>query len=431
MKYDMNPEEDFLPLHARSQEDEVEEGEEDLYSSDLEEGEEEGEDEEDDNASDGDGNGEALESEEPTEPEDVMAAYPDLSAVVVPNVIAYVQWGDIYVDHAISGRLFGRDPQKFKELKDSILTRHTEGHGNGQLEPVGVGKTEEGKLILYSGFGRWQAIKELAEEGKHDGYIKVILWENSVTEGFLGGAESNLKREELNPIQMAGIINTLMSPPFSYKAPEVSKRLAIAGGYVTGLRKLLSFPDDVQLAIADGTIGVSSALDLSRLPTEDGTKLARKFVAKAKDLHELGKASGKKAKVEHKEVAAEVRKLGKKGVRPIREVRDGMISLSAMKPIVEGSWSNIFIALDCYIAGKVDLKDVVKAVQTGEFTPPAEEKRKMNRVTPVKSASPASSAKKEKKEKQEKQEKGKKAPAKKAKGRKPSAAKGTKKAASE
>ncbi len=390
------------------------------------EDEEEDEDE-DDNANDG--VDEALKSEEQTEPEpepeDVMAAYPDLSSVVVPNVIAYVQWSDIYVDHAISGRLFGRDPQKFKELKDSILTRHNEGHGNGQLEPVGVGKTEEGKLILYSGFGRWQAIKELAEEGKHDGHIKVILWENSVTEGFLGGAESNLKREELNPIQMAGIINTLMSPPFSYKAPEVSKRLAIAGGYVTGLRKLLSFPDDVQLAIADGTIGVSSALDLSRLPTEDGTKLARKFVAKAKDLHELGKASGKKAKVEHKEVAAEVRKLGKKGVRPIREVRDGMISLSAMKPIVEGSWSNVFIALDCYIAGKVDLRDIVKAVQTGEFTPPAEEKRKMNRVTPVKSASSA------KKEKKEKQEKGKKDPAKKAKGRKPSATKGTKKAASE
>lgn len=321
-------------------------------------------------------------------PEEIMAKLPDLSDVVKPGVVAEVHVAHFYIDHAISGRLYGRDPKKFKELKDSILHNYTDDKknadrkDNGQIEPVGVGLTEEGKAILYSGFGRWQAIFELYNEGLHSGLVKTILWNVSVTEGYVGGAESNIKREELNPIQTAGLIATLMAPPFNYKAPEVSKRLSIATGYVNGFRKLRAFPDDVQAAIGEGTIGVTAALDLSRLPVEEGTKLARKFMDKAKALAAVGRPS----KVDPKEVRQETRALGRVGIRSVKEIRDGMMSLHGNKAVVEGGWGQVFLALDYYIAGKVDLKDIVKVVQTGTFEPPVEQKRKFNRVAPLKGA---------------------------------------------
>jgi ParB-like chromosome segregation protein Spo0J len=245
-----------------------------------------------------------------------ISQFADMSKVILAGAIARVFYSDIYTDENIAGRLGGRNAAKFVETKQSIAE-------DGQVEPIAVGLSEAGVAILYSGFGRHRAIKELHEEGKGDGFVSCVLWNRNVKDGYLAGITSNTKREDLNPMQMAGIIETLSVPPFSMKAADVSVRLGIAPSYVRGLRKLIDLPDDVQSAITDGKIGPAQAIAMARNP-EEGARIARKQLKIGEALD--NPVNGAAATDDAKEA---LRAMSGQGVRPHKEVKQAFDLLLA------------------------------------------------------------------------------------------------------
>lgn len=284
-----------------------------------------------------------------------ISKYPDMRGVILPGVVARVFWKDIYVDEEIAGRLGGRNMVTFAETKASILAEK-------QLEPVGVGLTEEGVGILYSGFGRVRAIKELNEEGKGDGFVNCLLWDKDLKGGYLSGISSNTKREQLNPLQMAGIIETLSSPPFSMKAALVSERLGIAPSYVRGLRKVLELPDDVKDAISQGKFGAAQSIQMARNP-EEGAKIARA------QLRIGAKLDAPKGGEQPENATEALRRAAGQGIRPLKEVKGAFDELIAKAEDLglDQYGVNLLNLLHNYADGIIGMSEVKKLYKAGEL----------------------------------------------------------------
>jgi ParB/RepB/Spo0J family partition protein len=305
--------------------------------------------------------------------EEALNKYPDLSDIILPGVIAKIHVGDLYIDDAISGRLGGRDEAKFKETKNSILH-------DGQIEPVGVGLDENGIGILYSGFGRARAIKELNAEGKHDGMINVILWQRDVSGGYLSGVLSNTKREDLNPLQMAGVIETLASPPFKMNGKVIAEKLGIAPSYVRGLRKILELPEDVQAAIRDGKLGPAAAIEYARNP-EEGAKIARK------QLKGLEGLSGAVPAAQAREAMREA-KGNTGGVRTMKELKLMLEEQDKKGLFGEGSYRSLVNGILNFADGFITVNKFKAIVESGA------EHARIVKEKPVKPAKAAKAGKK-------------------------------------
>ncbi len=307
--------------------------------------------------------------------------YPDLRQVILPNVVAFVSVYDLYIDDAISGRVFGRDPHKFQETKQSIKER-------GQLEPVMVGlDSQRGWGILYSGHGRVRAIRELYEEGAIESpNVKAILYDADVKDGYIAGVHSNTKRDPLNPIQMGEIVETLTKPPFSMSVDMIAQELGIVPSYVREYRKTQKLPTEIKTAIADGRIGIFTAIELGKV------KDPKQQLAVARKLLTLpGRGQSSVAR-------KEVRQITGKNEWSLKEVKAALDYLSQSESLTvpqitlcnllyDGIRSKLSLK---QIESKATSKDYVRAPETGK----GKDKGKGKNPAPAKKAAAKKTAEK-------------------------------------
>ncbi len=148
--------------------------------------------------------------------------------------------------------------QPRKEISEESLRDLTESiREHGILQPLLVTKketaTERGLDVRYelvAGERRWRAA-ELA--GLRE--VPVVIRERapSESEKLEWALIENVQREDLNPVERASAFTRLVNE-FGMLQREIAVRIGKSREYVGNLLRLLSLPDEIQAALAVGTI---------------------------------------------------------------------------------------------------------------------------------------------------------------------------------
>ena len=91
------------------------------------------------------------------------------------------------------------------------------------------------------------------------------------------GAEIDLQREDLNPIDQAQSMSRFVAE-FGMTHEQIAKALGRSRAGVTNFLRLLELADDVKTAMVDGKLDMGHARALLPLDSKRQVKLARKIV---------------------------------------------------------------------------------------------------------------------------------------------------------
>ena len=151
------------------------------------------------------------------------------------------------------------DPQKFEELKESIKQK-------GIIYPLITIETTEG-LLLVAGYRRFQAAKELGLPS-----VPCYCLQIGLDDAEIMRLHENLFREEITPIQEAHTFDRL-EKTYHFTREKISKLIGKSKSYVTQKIQILSWPAELQDALAQANISYSIARELSSV--DDMTELLR------------------------------------------------------------------------------------------------------------------------------------------------------------
>lgn len=149
------------------------------------------------------------------------------------------------------------DDGSLKDLADSIREV-------GLLQPILV-REEKGRYQIIAGERRFRAAR-LA------GYktLPCIVKDYTRNEQLEAALIENLQREDLNPLEEAQAVRSLMDAG-RYTQETVAERLGKSRSAIANTLRLLSLPEDLQLLVRDGQITEGHARVLAGVPS-----LARK-----------------------------------------------------------------------------------------------------------------------------------------------------------
>ncbi|MFA5133250.1 MAG: ParB/RepB/Spo0J family partition protein [Patescibacteria group bacterium] len=133
---------------------------------------------------------------------------------------------------------------------------------HGILQPLVVSPTKDG-FELIAGERRFRAAK--LNGMKH---VPVIIREVSDHEKLELALIENLQRQNLNPIEEAAGYEQLMDE-FGFTQDEVSKRMGKSRPVVANMLRLLSLPEEIKKAIAQGKISSSAGRVLAGVKDTD------------------------------------------------------------------------------------------------------------------------------------------------------------------
>ncbi len=138
------------------------------------------------------------------------------------------------------------DETALEELADSIRQ-------HGVLQPLLVRPLTSGGYQLVAGERRWRAsrLAELKE-------VPVIIKELSDTEAMEIAIIENLQREDLNPIEEAEGLQTLIDK-CGYTQEQVATSVGKSRPAITNALRLLKLPEEVREMAKDGTISAGHA----------------------------------------------------------------------------------------------------------------------------------------------------------------------------
>ena len=166
----------------------------------------------------------------------------------------------IVVPEDMRGRAFRPD---IKNLIVSILT-------HGQIQPVGIRKSSDGKAVLVYGFSRVEAIRAINEDGGINGeplLVKAALIDANADESFILNIQENFARNETSPIDDAHNIRILMDRLGKTQA-EVAKIYDKSQAWVSLRLKLLALDTAIQKKVHNRDISADAALELGKLDKE-------------------------------------------------------------------------------------------------------------------------------------------------------------------
>lgn len=131
----------------------------------------------------------------------------------------------------------------------------------GILQPLIVSKSEDG-FELIAGERRLRAARKA-------GLKKIPIIIRNITEQkkLEVALVENIQRQDLNPIEIAKGYKRLMDE-FNLKAPEVSQKVGKPRSSVANSLRLLSLPEEIQLAMINGQISEGHGKYLAGLETE-------------------------------------------------------------------------------------------------------------------------------------------------------------------
>ena len=113
---------------------------------------------------------------------------------------------------------------------------------------------------LVCGHRRLEAARRLGLER-----VKIEVQELTDGEAHQTQLVENLQREDLTPLDEAGAIERLLQ---QLSLPEAAARLGKSRSYLAGRLSLTRLPQDARLALAAGTLSLSVALRIARIPDD-------------------------------------------------------------------------------------------------------------------------------------------------------------------
>ncbi len=166
----------------------------------------------------------------------------------------------------------------------------------GILQPLVVRKverfSEKGTIVEYeliAGQRRLEAAKKL-----HFRTVPVVIKEIEVKSEQLEMAlVENLQRQSLNLIEEAKVFEQL-SKEFNFSQKEIASRVGKSREYVANSLRLLSLPENIQKAVAQGKIkGSQARIILSKKSEEERQELFSKIINKKSTVKETKKIFSK------------------------------------------------------------------------------------------------------------------------------------------
>lgn len=184
------------------------------------------------------------------------------------------------------------DDEKIEELAESIKRY-------GVIQPIVLRKSQNYYEIV-AGERRWRAarIAGLKE-------VPCIMRDFTDEENMLVAIIENMQREDLNPIEEANGIETLIKT-YGFTQEEVSKNISKSRPYITNLLRLLRLPDKIRDMLEDGMITQGHARALINIDNEKRQlHLCEQIVEKGLSVREVEKLADaskeKKKKNKNKE----------------------------------------------------------------------------------------------------------------------------------
>lgn len=168
------------------------------------------------------------------------------------------------------------DENSLKELADSI-SKH------GVLSPIIVNKSGD-RYMIIAGERRFRASK-LAGLSTIPAIVKTYN-ERQIKEISL---IENLQREDLNPIEAATAMRSLMDD-YGLTQEELADRIGKSRPAIANTLRLLSLSESVIKMVSDGTLSAGHARALISVPKEDQKKIADKAVKEGFSVREMEKA---------------------------------------------------------------------------------------------------------------------------------------------
>ncbi len=171
------------------------------------------------------------------------------------------------------------DEKQIRELASSIKEV-------GMIQPIVVRK-KPGYFELVAGERRLEALKFLRKKE-----APAIVKEASDLDAFRMTLEENIRREGLNPIEIAEAIKN-MKEEFRLTDRKVGELLRMSRPLVTNYLRLLNLPYEIKKALETGKITFGHAKSLLSLNEEDMLKLYEKIVKKKLSVRETERLAKK------------------------------------------------------------------------------------------------------------------------------------------
>ena len=182
--------------------------------------------------------------------------------------------------------------ESISQLADSIREQ-------GVLQPLLVAPSSGGRYMIIAGERRYRAGREAGLET-----LPCIVKDIDVIRQREIALIENLQREDLNPIEAAQGIRSLMLQ-CGYTQEKVSSRLGKSRPAVANLLRLLQLPDEVTEMVKDGLLTAGHARVLAGLnDSEEQLKLARRAVAEGMSVRQMEQAVAAVGKKPKKKPAA-------------------------------------------------------------------------------------------------------------------------------
>lgn len=161
----------------------------------------------------------------------------------------------------------------------------------GVLQPLLVAPGDFGRYLLVAGERRWRAARRAGLET-----VPCIVRSLSPAQQMEIALIENLQREDLNPLEVAQGIQSLMKE-FGYTQEQVAQRLSKSRPAVANLLRLLSLPEEVMELIRQGVLTAGHARVLAGLDSaEEQLLLAREAVEKGYSVRQLEAVAAERKK---------------------------------------------------------------------------------------------------------------------------------------
>lgn len=156
----------------------------------------------------------------------------------------------------------------------------------GLLQPILVVPMNGGRYRIVAGERRWRAARMAGLDR-----VPCIVREMNQTQQMEIALIENLQREDLNPIEVAQGIQTLMKQ-CGYTQEQVAERLCKSRPAVANLLRLLTLPEEIVAMVRQGTISAGHARVLAGVESDEvKMTLARQVVTNDMSVRELENAA--------------------------------------------------------------------------------------------------------------------------------------------
>ena len=173
--------------------------------------------------------------------------------------------------------------QPRRSFEDEALAQLAQSiRDQGVLQPILVAPQAGGRYRIVAGERRWRASRMAGLDT-----VPCIVRDMDVIQQMEIALVENLQREDLNPMEQAAGIRSLMRQ-CGYTQEAVAARLAKSRPAVANLLRLLTLPDDVQELIRQGQLSAGHARVLAGLD-DDAMKsdLARQTIERGYSVRQL------------------------------------------------------------------------------------------------------------------------------------------------